>query len=786
MSQTLNDHGAPDANDTPPPRQDPLAVFAKIFAIGQALAGKTTRTLAESGMAVRREPAKDWPTLRRWWAMDEPRLVLFTPVWLGIGIGLYFLLPGEPSLGLALWALGAVGVVSLWLRWRRVHPWLIRVALGLCLLIAGFTCASIRTHQVGAPVLMQELAFADITGRLVQLESRESGWRLTVEPTSIEGLQSNQLPARIRVTWRGQMSPILPGTVLSLRGSLSPPPSPVLPGGFDFGRYLYFQKIGGVGFLVRQPRAIETGQAGERQPLSAQIEILRMRFFRHIRAQAPGTGGDVIAAIVTGKREAIAADAQQALRDSGLAHLLAISGLHMGLATGLVFFGLRFGLACVPRLALRWPTKKIASVGALFSGLSYLVISGGAVSARRAFIMTFIIFLAVLLDRKALSLRNVMIAAMVILATTPEALLHPGFQMSFAAVTALVAVYEGYSAHRRQRDGTDRVQDKPAPHSATAAAAPKLPSDGKKSPLGRLWAYALGVGVTDTIAATATMPFALFHFQRTALYSLPANLVSMPIMGLWIMPAILIAIALMPLGLDGFFWRLAAQGIRIIIFVGQSVSHWPGAVSMIPAQPGWWLVATAIGGCVLLLLRAPWRFAGLMAIPIMAGLALVTRPPDIVIADDGLNSAVITGDPARTVAVFDRRRSRFAVSNWLEQVGLDPDRQQAVRMARLAACDNYGCVATVRTNLRLAVTRTPLSLADDCAQADLVVAHFPVNRRLRANCDARLIDRRDSWNAGAHAIWIGHDGDLDIRTTNRSRAGRPWGGVGAQNTDGSK
>ncbi|MEL6112282.1 MAG: ComEC/Rec2 family competence protein, partial [Pseudomonadota bacterium] len=650
-----------------------------------------------------------------------------------------------------------------WLRWRRAPPAFIRAALCVCLVVAGFTCASIRTHHIGAPVLTREVAFADITGRLIQLENRDKGWRLTVAPSTIEGVTPDKLPARIRVTWRGEMAPLLPGTDVILRGSLSPPPAPVLPGGFDFGRYLYFQKIGAVGFLVRQPET--GGQGPARQSWAARIEILRMRLFRHIRARAPGSGGDVIAAIVTGKREAISSDAEQALRDSGLAHLLAISGLHMGLATGLVFFGLRFALACIPRLALHWPTKKLAAIGALVSGFSYLVISGGAVSARRAFIMTFIVLIAVLLDRKALSLRNVMIAATVVLVTSPEALLHPGFQMSFAAVTALVAVYEGYSSRRRHRDATgltDRVRAGPPP------------STGKQSVLRRLGAYVLGIGVTDTIAATATMPFALFHFQRTALYSLPANLVSMPIMGLWIMPAILIAIALMPLGLDGMFWRLSAQGITAIIFVGQSVSHWPGAVSMIPAQPGAWLVVTTIGGCLLLLLRAPWRFAGLLAIPLLASLLMVTRPPALVIADDGLNSAIITADPARRVGVFNRQRSRFAVSNWLELVGLDPDRQRASPMGDVARCDASGCVGEIRTGIQVAVTRTPLSLADDCAQADLVIAHFPVNRRLRGNCAAHLIDRRDSWNAGAHAVWVTGQGALRVRTANTRRAGRPW------------
>ena len=719
----------------------------------------------------------------QWARMEETRLALFVPVIIGIGIAIYFSVPTEPDRGL----LGIVSIALLILRTflGQRRP-LFKLTLNTVLLITlGLVAASVRTAMVAAPILEDTQKYADITGRIKTIENRSQGWRLVIAPEQIEGLAPDATPRLVRVNWRGQEMDARSGDRIQIRAGLSRPPPPVLPGSYDFGRHLFFQGIGAVGFAVTPPKVLpENRPKGVNIPWAqwweTNAELVRQDLFNRILDKAPGAGGAIIAAIVTGKREAIDDASQAALRDAGLAHLLAISGLHMGLAAGLIFFGIRIILAGIPFVALRYPIKKWAAIAALFSGLGYLIISGSGWSARRAFIMTAIMLVAILFDRRAFSLRNVAIAATLILIMWPEALMHPGFQMSFAAVTALIAAYESILTRSDQQAHTDS--------NATAQATPhgtaRTFSADRTSLLGRVRIYFLGIAASDTLAAIATAPFALFHFHRTAIYSLPANLVAMPVMGFWVMPFVILAVLLLPMGWDGWAWRLAASGIDVIVGVGMTVSAWPGAVSVIPAQPISWLIALTVGGLFLCLLHAPWRLAGALGVPLAMVISAGNTPPDMMISNDGDNVAATidtheeTGHAGRSLAVFDRRRDRFATEIWMESVGLDPDRADTVAMDSVATCDRDGCVTTV-SGQHVAISRRPGGLAVDCARANLVIAVYPVNRRVRDHCKAFLIDRRDAWQNGGAAIWMSGSSPVRIRHVHTGRAGRPWGATTA-------
>ncbi len=227
---------------------------------------------------------------------------------------------------------------------------------------------------------------------------------------------------------------------------MSPPPQPVTPGGYDFARHLYFLQIGAVGFAYSPPAPLADQRPTLASRAAASIEQARLTLTRRILAAAPGDRGAIVAAVVTGKREAISDEAEAVFRDSGLTHLLSISGLHIGLATGIIFFSLRAGLSLIEPIALRYPIKKWAAVAAILSGAAYLALSGNAWPAQRSFLMTAVVYIAIIADRRAFSLRNVAIAAFIILVLAPEAVANPGFQMSFAAVTALIAGYEWASA----------------------------------------------------------------------------------------------------------------------------------------------------------------------------------------------------------------------------------------------------------------------------------------------------------------------------------------------------
>lgn len=686
--------------------------------------------------------------VRRWAGLDFARLSLWTPAAMGLGAGLYFGLKVEPD-----WRMGVVALAILLalVLWRGPFQ---RIFTALMFIALGFVAADWRTARVEAPQLSRELGIMEMTGRLLSVEESAKRRRYIVQLQSVEELAASETPERARITWRGEGFDAKPGDLITVRARLSPPPPPVAPGAFDFARQLYFERIGAVGIAVTPPVADAHTGKNVWQSLAAKVETIRVNLAARIVHATPKQeqGGAILAAIVTGKRGAISESAQAALRDAGLAHLLAISGLHMGLATGLVFFTVRFGLAAIEPIALRFSIKKWAAAAALFSGVFYLILSGGGWSARRAFIMAAIMFLAILVDRRALSLRNVAIAAAIILLTTPEALFHPGFQMSFAAVTALIAAYEWFTSRAK--------------------------SEFDPSWLARARRYLVALAATDTIAALATAPYALYHFNRVAIYSLPANMAAMPLMGVFIVPFAVIALLLAPLGLDAWAWRAAAWGMELVLIIASGVSGLDGAVSTTPQWPQMAMLVLTLGGLWLCLSRAPWRLAGLASIPIAALLVTQTRPPVLYVSASGRNAGIISenGKSEGALFVYFPRREKFAASMWEEAAGLDIETVKPSAMHEIFSCDNYGCASEVsdRAPVTAAFTEDKTSLAEDCQRADLVVAFFPVSSGEWRDCKAFLIDRRSAWMRGAHAVWVERDGSLTVKTANDIRGERPW------------
>jgi competence protein ComEC len=677
--------------------------------------------------ALRSRLAQLSALFHQWSNAESGRLALWTPVAIGAGAVLYFSLKTEPPAWVGpAWILASVTAWASLARFRRSIVAAFLVAL-------GFAAADWRAVLVDAPVIARETPVLEVSGRLVSVEESPSSRRLIVAPNSIEGVDADALPRRARISWRGKEFDALPGDAVTLRASLKPPPAPEVPGGFDFARQLYFEGIGAVGYAVTPPVKLSSEEHSLAESASAFIERARLAITRRILEATNGSqGGAMVAASVTGHRGAINAETEAALRNSGLAHLVAISGLNMALATGLIFFSLRGALAMIEPVALRYPN---------------LLLSGGEWSALRAFIMTAIVFVAIIFDRRAISLRNVAIAATLILLATPEAVMHPGFQMSFAAVTALVAAYE-WSAKRAD------------PHRSFA-------------PLARVRRYVVGIAATDVIAAGATAPFSIYHFNQAANYGLPANVVAIPIMAFAVMPMAVIALMLMPFGLDGWAWRAAAAGVDAILVVGSAISSLPGAVIAIAQWPQAALGVLTLGGLWLCLQTARWRLGGLAAVPVAAVFIALTPAPSLFVSGEGDNAAIMAaraGKPA--LAMSNARKNKFAATVWKEHAGLDPGEAPTLAMAEVFPCDGAGCVALVR-QARIAFSTNPLELAADCRRANLVVALYPVAERAARACAATLIDRRAVWERGAHAAWI--EGEkIRIRTVSEARGRRPW------------
>ncbi|MDP6346067.1 MAG: ComEC/Rec2 family competence protein, partial [Alphaproteobacteria bacterium] len=428
------------------------------------------------------------------------------------------------------------------------------------------------------------------------------------------------------------------------------------------------------------------------------------------------------------------------MRDSGLAHLLAISGLHIGLMAGWLFFAVRLVLALAEPLALRAPIKKWAAAIALAGAFAYLLLTGATVPTQRAFLMVSLVLLAVMLDRKAVSFRLVAWAATMVLLWAPESLLSVSFQMSFAAVVALTAVYEGLGPRLlgwRGDGGTGR----------------------------RLLLYLAAVLLTTLVAGAATAPFALYHFNRAAMYGLAANLFAVPITALWVMPCALLAFVLLPLGLEQLALLPMQLGVGVILAVAAEVASWPGAVSLLPAFGVGLLAAISLGGLWLCLWRGRWRLAGAVAVALALAMIGFADPPDFLI--DGKGKAMAARLPdGRVVIAGGGRRQGITVETWLRRWGVAaPDRD-----AGAMRCDRLGCVLRQGGDT-IAYARDPRALQDDCQVSDVLLAAVPVRR----GCPSAslVIDRFDLWRRGAVAVWR-REGGIRAVGANDDRGDRPW------------
>lgn len=567
----------------------------------------------------------------------------WSPVLLATGIGIYFALDQEPP----IWVLSALAVFSLGLllaAWRAgplLGPGLVAAAL----LAAGLSLAGARAHWLAAPVLDFRY-YGPIEGRIVGIDRSASGaLRLTLDRVQLDRVR--RTPDRVRISLHGTFpgAKPLPGMRVMTTGHLSPPQGPVEPGGFDFRRHAWFLRIGAVGY-TRVP-VVVSGWPDGAQPVFA----LRMRLSRAVQAALPGEVGAFAAAITTGDRSGMGLETQEALRNTNLAHLLAISGLHMGLLAGFVFASLRLGLAAVPVVALRVPGRKIAAGFALAAAAFYLALSGGNVATERAFVMVAVALTAILFDRRAISLRAVALAALIVLVLRPEALLGPGFQMSFAATTALVAVFN------RMRGVPEYV--------------PRW-----------LWPV-LAVVMSSAVAGLATAPVAAAHFNRIAQYGLLANLLTVPLMGVLVMPAAVVAACLAPLGLEAPALWVLGKGLTWVLTVAHEIGSWSGALNYVVAPGPEVLPLLTFGALVLILWRG--RAAALGLIPMATALFFWagTERPAILIADTGGLVGVLTPE-AR--ALSRARGSGFVARVWLENDGDGADQIEAA--ARWSDADN--------------------------------------------------------------------------------------------------
>jgi len=649
-------------------------------------------------------------------AAEQQRWFLWLPVAFGLGIAVYFQLPGEPPLLACLLPLPAAVLLA---RFNRRGVLSILITSFLVAAAGGLAAVKLRVEMARAPVLEKQMRGVELRGWVEYVEPRAAGGqRLTIVVASLAALPPARRPIRARVTTRHVDKSLRPGDAITIKATLGPPGIPALPGGYDFARYAWFKQLGAVGYTRAGARRVAAGgaagvaaggavghdhDAGIGRPplrlrLSAAIQSFRQRIGRRIDNVLPGQVAAISKALITGERGGISAVTNDAFRASGLVHILSISGLHMAIMAGAIFFLIRLLLAMIPAIALSRPIKKWGAFAAALGALGYLTISGGTFATVRSYVMISIMFFAILLDRPALALRNVALAALVILVLFPESILDVGFQMSFAAVVALVAAYEAI----RDRHVSRRIEQQ-----------------GRWQKTGRLHSAALmlgGIILTTLIASAAVAPFAAYHFHKSQQYAVLANLIAVPICNIVVMPAALATFIAMPFGLEaGPLWVMG-KGVEGMMWCARTVAALPGAVGFLPQIPAAALALMIAGGLWLTLWRQRWRLLGLLAI--LSGLMIAPRlrPPDLLVGGQGRLIAVRTGGRLSALPV---RGSRYQLSRWLEADGDSRDARAAMSGAGFI-CDSIGCTARVKGRL-IAIARHPAALRDDCRHADIVV-----------------------------------------------------------------
>jgi len=711
-------------------------------AIAAVLAG---RGAAPAGVAVS-------PVVEAWrgrviaWGaleLERGRAFLMLPVAMGAGILLYFAAPEEPSLAAPL--LLFAGLAMLAVRLRHSYGAFL-VATGFAAVVAGFAAGTGKTRLMAHPVLAAETGLLRIEAWVEGVEKREGGDRLTLRVIAVSPVL-DQAPQRIRVTSRTRTA-VAAGQAVTLSARLRPPADPAAPGQYDFGRDAYFQGLGASGFVVGPVTPGATG-AGTVAPwpvrLKAAHESLRGAISERIRAAIPGTSGAIADALVTGRRDGIPEGINETMRAAGTYHILSISGFHMALVAALVFALVRGGLALVPALALTRHVKAWAALVALAVATAYLVISGAEVATQRSWIMIAVVLVGVALDRGALTLRTLALAALAVLAIAPESLLGPSFQMSFAATLALVSGYVTLRPWAERNSGDP----------AGLGRSLLLVTNG-----------IIGLAASSFLASLATTPYAAFHFNTVHLYGVAGNLLGAPIIEFVVMPLEILALLLWPFGWDRPVWALAGLGIDLFVKSGEWVASWPGGRIIVPSLHPAGLLTLSAGFIVVALLSTPLRWLGLPAVALGLALAPAGQRPLILI--DGEGATVAARAPDGRLRVVSARGNRFAVQRWLTaeadgRSAADETIQQGVR------CDPLGCAMPLAGGGRIAVPRHPDAVADDCREARIVVTRHPVP----AGCAATVVDLRAIAWTGAVRLHGGESG-LSVEAARPEGADRPW------------
>ncbi|MDN5926281.1 MAG: ComEC family competence protein [Hyphomicrobiales bacterium] len=689
---------------------------------------------------------------------------LFVPVCLSVGALVYFYISWEPSFAPLVSGAAALSAAYFLARSKFVLRIMLLAAL---LVVGGVLAAKFETWRASTKMLGADIT-TRIVGRVVTIEHQASGRvRLTIDIVSTSRPHLRYAPERIRASARKIPDDMRPGTGVKGVVRMFPPSGPLRPSSYDFSFKSYFDGLGASGFFLTNPENVSLiVPATLYERAAAGVARLREALADHVRAAVPGPNGEIGAALVAGVQSGIPNKINEALRITGVAHVLSISGLHMALVAGIVLVFVRLGFALFPGFSSRHPTKKYAAAVALAAIAFYLLISGAGVATERSFIMLAVMLTAVLFDRAGISMRNFAIAALAVVLIAPHEIVGPSFQMSFAATAALISGYAAWGEWRQR-----------GPRRAPPREGSYLRRGGNAAAR-----HVVGLAATSLIAGTATALFAAWHFQRVSPLGLVANLSTMPIVSVVVMPFMVLGLVLMPFGLDGPAFAIMGKGIGLFTEISVALSkHSPfDAIGILPGSA---MIFLTVALVILTMTTTRLR---VVALPFLAvGIALIVRrpAPDLFISEDARLVALRLSDGG--LAINRKRPNAFTMEDWSRAMMateiVKPGPTAASAMPTIApevpfACTKTLCIAWNAKGVVIAHAATEESAREACAVASLIVIDDATAKDPCAASGPAVITKRDLARYGAAAVTFEETatGFLPIVEYSIEKSYRPW------------
>lgn len=690
-----------------------------------------------------------WQSLQN----QRERWIFWLPVPVAMGIAFYFGLRAEPP----PWAGVAVSLLLLPLLhafYRNQYVFIPLLALFLA--AAGFASSQWRTHDVTAPVLHKRSYTVTLQGRIVAVEPQEKNYRIVLEDFEVAKgkIWQDDLPRRLRIKLKNNDTAVpQAGDRVSIRAALLPLSPPVMPGAFDFQRHAFFQGLGATGYALGNLEVLRARAGGE-----FFFEKLRRQIRERIFAAIPDRdNAAMMTAFMIGEDRGISEQDWDIARKSGIAHLIAISGSHFVLIAGFPFFFVRAFLAAIPYVALRWPIKKIAAAVAMAVSVFYMLLIGSPIPAQRAVIMTCVVMTAIMLDRNPFTLRLAVFAALLLFAVTPESLMGPSFQMSFAAVVALIAFYET-TADWWKKHFRDAVWSR------------------------RYALYLLGCFATSLVASLATAPFALYHFGRMPLVGgLAANMVAVPISSFVTFPVGLMSCLLMPFGLEKGPLLVAEKSLDIFMSFAEIIAGWEYAGWQANSFAGILLGIMALGGLWICAWQGWIRWLGLLPLGLACVWAAATPRADVLVSASGDLIALRAPDGGLWFSTL--TREKFVRAQWTAREGqadttphVWPARQLPAGMGDFLACDDKACRAAVKGHV-VSFIRVADAIAEECADASVMISAGAIKLPHGCRRSVAVIDKWKLRENGAYAVYLRAGEAPEVVSVRDLRGMRPWTGL---------